>query len=198
MASPPTKPSRASPRLPPTPPQAAHAYAHILFEHFLNTRPTFTEQRADAAIMLQNGDAALLIGDPALLAREHRSEIDAAFNNKLLWLDLATLWRGLRSFPGSPPCGPCVPRLSRSLASRRSSSSTISLPAATPASRTSTTSSASGRPASPSHLRPSAPISPATSTTRSRPIAFAPIGHFRKLATKFGTLPPLADLNLLS
>ncbi len=49
------------------------AYTHILFEHFHHTRPTFVDFPADLAAMLPASDAALLIGDPALLAREHRT-----------------------------------------------------------------------------------------------------------------------------
>jgi chorismate dehydratase len=79
------------------------AYARILFEHFHQTHPTFTEQRADLpagpATMLASADAALLIGDPALLAREHRTAIDAATKTPLLWLDLAHLWRELTGLP---------------------------------------------------------------------------------------------------
>jgi len=67
------------------------AYAHILFERFHNTRPNFLESPANPVTMLAAADAALLIGDPALLARQHRESIDP--HNQLLWLDLATLWR---------------------------------------------------------------------------------------------------------
>ena len=75
------------------------AYARILFEHFHHTRPTFLHQPADPLSMLASADAALLIGDPALLAREHRAAIDAASATPLLWLDLAHLWRELTSLP---------------------------------------------------------------------------------------------------
>ena len=79
------------------------AYTRILFEHFHHTYPTFAEQRADLpggpATMLPASDAALLIGDPALLAREQRPAIDAATKTPLLWLDLAHLWRELTGLP---------------------------------------------------------------------------------------------------
>ena len=75
------------------------AYARILFEHFHDTRPNFLEQPADALAMLASADAALLIGDPALLAREHRDEIEAAIDTPLLWLDLAELWRERTGLP---------------------------------------------------------------------------------------------------
>ena len=82
--------------------RSSSTYTRILFEHFHSTRPTFHEE--DAAQpggplrMLAASDAALLIGDPALLAREHRAAIDAAHPN-LLWLDLAALWREHTGLP---------------------------------------------------------------------------------------------------
>lgn len=92
--------------------RSSTAYAHILFEHFYNTRPTFTEHRADAVSMLNTADAALLIGDPALLARQNRTQIEAQINSQrashgdtefapgsLLWLDLAALWRQHTGLP---------------------------------------------------------------------------------------------------
>lgn len=85
--------------------RSSTAYAHILFEHFHHTRPAFTEHRADAVSMLATADAALLIGDPALLARENRDQIqahvDATFGvpTPLLWLDLAALWRQHTGLP---------------------------------------------------------------------------------------------------
>ena len=75
------------------------AYTRILFEHFHHTHPTFLDLPADPATMLAAADAALLIGDPALLAREHRERIDAASPTPLLWLDLAHLWRELTGLP---------------------------------------------------------------------------------------------------
>jgi chorismate dehydratase len=75
------------------------AYTRILFEHFHHTFPTYTDLAADTATMLPDSDAALLIGDPALLAREHRTAIDAATKTPLLWLDLAHLWRKLTGLP---------------------------------------------------------------------------------------------------
>jgi chorismate dehydratase len=75
------------------------AYARILFERFHHTQPAFVEHAADPLAMLASTDAALLIGDPALLAREHRAEIDAMFEAPLLWLDVAQLWRERTALP---------------------------------------------------------------------------------------------------
>ncbi len=78
--------------------RSSQTYAHILFEHFCSVKPVFVEQAAEPLTMLANNDAALLIGDPALLAREHRKAIDAK-HPELLWLDLAQLWRERTGLP---------------------------------------------------------------------------------------------------
>jgi len=84
--------------------RSSTAYAHILFERFLQTRPAFMQHAADAIEMLARSDAALLIGDPALLARENRLQIEAQLETiqpetPLLWLDLAALWRQHTGLP---------------------------------------------------------------------------------------------------
>ncbi len=79
--------------------RSSQAYAHILFRHFLDTHPATHEAPADPLEMLATADAALLIGDPALLARERRAEINAASHTPLLWLDLASLWRRHTGLP---------------------------------------------------------------------------------------------------
>ena len=57
----------------------------------------------DARAMLATHDAALLIGDHALLAREHRGALDAEFlaseGSTLLWVDIARLWREHTGLP---------------------------------------------------------------------------------------------------
>jgi len=79
--------------------RSSQVYAHILFERFHDTRPVFAEHTADPIPMLAANNAALLIGDPALLAREQRAAIDAAHDHQLLWLDLAALWREHTGLP---------------------------------------------------------------------------------------------------
>jgi chorismate dehydratase len=74
------------------------AYAEILFRKFLGTHPTFLAAPADAIVMLQQADAAILIGDPALLALESRETIEAAVG-PCLWLDLAHQWRTRTNLP---------------------------------------------------------------------------------------------------
>jgi len=177
--------------------RSSTAYAHILFEHFYNTRPTFTEQRADAATMLQSADAALLIGDPALLAREQRSEIDAALNSNLLWLDLAALWREHTELPWVAAVWAVRPE-------------TLPLSGITPQQLIAdlTASRDAGLAAVDDLVRewtPRIAVAPETiHTYLTRNIHYTldadclgAIDHFRVLAAKLGTLPPLPQLNLL-
>ncbi|MDE1155590.1 MAG: menaquinone biosynthesis protein [Acidobacteriaceae bacterium] len=79
--------------------RSSQAYTHILFEGWLGTRPAFHEFAADPLQMLDQHDAALIIGDPALMARENRELIDQRHHHELLWLDLATLWREHTGLP---------------------------------------------------------------------------------------------------
>jgi chorismate dehydratase len=67
------------------------AYAEILFRKFLNIHPTFLPAAADPIAMLQQADAAILIGDPALLALESREAIEKEIG-PCQWFDLAHEW----------------------------------------------------------------------------------------------------------
>jgi chorismate dehydratase len=76
------------------------AYAQILFQKFIGTTPEFLPAAADPIAMLQQADAALLIGDPALLALKARAQIEAHPNiGPCLWLDLAHEWRARTALP---------------------------------------------------------------------------------------------------
>jgi len=76
------------------------AYAQILFRIFLSTDPQFIPASADPVDMLTHADAALLIGDPALLALEDRARIEAHPGiGPCLWLDLAHEWRARTGLP---------------------------------------------------------------------------------------------------
>jgi chorismate dehydratase len=74
------------------------AYAEILFRKFLNTRPTFLPAAADPIAMLQQADAAILIGDPALLALESREAIEKKIG-PCQWHDLAHEWHTRTKLP---------------------------------------------------------------------------------------------------
>jgi chorismate dehydratase len=83
--------------------RSSAAYVLTILGKFYGVCPPMVEHAADPLPMLAAEDAALLIGDPALLARERRAEIDAALvgdhGAKLLWLDLAQLWRRHTGLP---------------------------------------------------------------------------------------------------
>lgn len=74
------------------------AYAEILFRKFANNQPQFVPMPADPIAMLREADAAILIGDPALLALESRAAIEAAAG-PCQWLDLAHEWRSRTDLP---------------------------------------------------------------------------------------------------
>jgi chorismate dehydratase len=74
------------------------AYAEILFRKFLNTHPTFLPAAADPIAMLQQADAAILIGDPALLALESREQIESTIG-PCVWHDLAHEWHTRTKLP---------------------------------------------------------------------------------------------------
>jgi chorismate dehydratase len=74
------------------------AYAQILFRRFIGTDPSFIPTPADPAAMLAAADAALLIGDPALLALDAREHIEQAAG-PCLWIDLAHEWRARTGKP---------------------------------------------------------------------------------------------------
>ena len=80
------------------------AYAQILFRKFLCTDPEFVPAPADPVAMLAHADAALLIGDPALLALESRTRIEqtAALASGSIWPTSGAL---APACPGSPPSG---------------------------------------------------------------------------------------------
>jgi chorismate dehydratase len=74
------------------------AYANILFRKFLGSSPSFVPHRADPVAMLQSADAALLIGDPALLALEARDSIEEQVG-ACQWFDIAHEWTTRTGLP---------------------------------------------------------------------------------------------------
>ena len=79
------------------------AYLRVVLERFYGVRPRTVECLADPLTMLAGHHSSLLVGAPALLAREQRPAIDAAMEatsgENLLWLDLAQLWRQHTALP---------------------------------------------------------------------------------------------------
>jgi chorismate dehydratase len=71
------------------------AYARILFHKWGNPAVPFLPCPADLDTMLQRADAAILIGDPALLALEERANRFERSGEELVYHDLAEEWRAL-------------------------------------------------------------------------------------------------------
>jgi chorismate dehydratase len=173
-------------------------YARILFEHFHHIHPNFFDLPADPATMLASADAALIIGDPALLARERRAQIDAGLDVPLLWLDLAHLWWELTGLPwvaavwairpeALSPAGLSPQQLIQDLTASRDAGLAHTEQLV-------------------NEWTPRLALSAATIRTYLThnihytldPDCLRAIELFRTLATSIGALPPLANLNLLS
>ncbi|MGA7522343.1 MAG: menaquinone biosynthesis protein [Acidobacteriaceae bacterium] len=75
--------------------RTSSAYTRILFSRFWQLQPAFIDHPPDLEAMLQRADAALLIGDPALLALEDRAAREQRTGERLLYLDLAHEWHTL-------------------------------------------------------------------------------------------------------
>jgi chorismate dehydratase len=79
--------------------RTSYAYTRILFNIFWKVPAVFVPHPPVLESMLAVADAALLIGDPALLALEDREAREARTGERLLYLDLAHEWH---SFTGLP------------------------------------------------------------------------------------------------
>ncbi|PKM81740.1 MAG: hypothetical protein CVU89_08295 [Firmicutes bacterium HGW-Firmicutes-14] len=66
------------------------ALLKILFEHYYHARVDYSVQKPDLDTMLKDADAALLIGDDALMAR---AGVTAAGDGKLYVTDLGQAWQ---------------------------------------------------------------------------------------------------------
>jgi chorismate dehydratase len=75
------------------------AYTRIFFERLWKTEPEFVAHAPELEGMLRIADAALLIGDPALLALENRDLREARTGEKLEYFDLAHEWRAWTGTP---------------------------------------------------------------------------------------------------
>ena len=75
------------------------AHARILFGKWGNPSVPFVPAAADLDAMLDRADAAILIGDPALLALEERANRFERSGEDLIYHDLAEEWRTLTGLP---------------------------------------------------------------------------------------------------
>jgi len=75
------------------------AYAQILFHKWGNPGIQFVPMAADLDQMLGSADAAILIGDPALLAIEERFNRMERTGEELVYRDLAAEWNVLTGLP---------------------------------------------------------------------------------------------------
>lgn len=88
------------------------AYTRILFHKWGNPDVPFIPMGADLDAMLDRADAAILIGDPALMALEERANRYERTGEELVYHDLAEEWRNLTGLPfvsaiwGASPSAP--------------------------------------------------------------------------------------------
>jgi chorismate dehydratase len=75
------------------------AHARILFHHWDNSSIEFRPMPGDLDMMLDRADAAIIIGDPALLALEERYNREERTGEELVYHDLAEEWRALTGLP---------------------------------------------------------------------------------------------------
>ena len=75
------------------------AYSRVLFHRWGNLAVRYMPMAADLDSMLDRADAAILIGDPALLALEERANRFERTGEELVYHDLATEWHSLTGLP---------------------------------------------------------------------------------------------------
>lgn len=87
------------------------SYARILFHKWGNPGIQFVPMAANLDTMLAHADAAIIIGDPALMALEEQSNRSERTGEELVYHDLALEWRTLTGLPfvsavwaASPQC----------------------------------------------------------------------------------------------
>jgi chorismate dehydratase len=78
---------------------ATRAYVQVMARRFWKIPAMFVPHPPDLNAMLAACDAALLIGDPALLALEDRAARQQRTGEELLYLDLGAEWRKLTGLP---------------------------------------------------------------------------------------------------
>lgn len=75
------------------------AYTRILFHKWGNPGVAFLPMAADLDAMLERADAAIVIGDPALMALEERANRYERSGEELVYHDLAEEWHTLTGLP---------------------------------------------------------------------------------------------------
>ena len=75
------------------------AHTRILFHHWSNAAVAFLPMPGNLDRMLDRADAAIVIGDPALLALEERANREERTGEELVYHDLAEEWRLLTGLP---------------------------------------------------------------------------------------------------
>jgi chorismate dehydratase len=79
--------------------RTSFAYTRILFDVFWKVPAKFVAHEPDLDAMLAVADAALLIGDPALLALEDKDARATRTGEELVYLDLAHEWHNFTGLP---------------------------------------------------------------------------------------------------
>lgn len=75
------------------------AYSRVLFKLWGNAEARFLPMAADLDTMLTRADAAIVIGDPALLALEEQANRLERSGEELVYHDLAQEWHNLTHLP---------------------------------------------------------------------------------------------------
>ena len=75
------------------------AHARILFHRWGNLSVQFLPMAGDLDAMLDRADAAIIIGDPALLALEELANREERTAEELIYHDLAAEWRTITGLP---------------------------------------------------------------------------------------------------
>jgi chorismate dehydratase len=75
------------------------AHARILFHHWGNPSVELVPKPGDLDVMLDRAEAAIVIGDPALLALEERANREERSGEELVYHDLAEEWRAVTGLP---------------------------------------------------------------------------------------------------
>jgi chorismate dehydratase len=74
-------------------------YARLLFHKWGNPSVPFVPMAANLDLMLERADAAIVIGDPALLVLQERENRMERSGEELVYHDLAQEWRALTGLP---------------------------------------------------------------------------------------------------